>query len=58
VSVNPAGRVPEESDQEYGANPPVAASATAYGAPEASLGKELVMIASVGTGGALDAIET
>ncbi|MGA8672870.1 MAG: hypothetical protein WB679_23555 [Terracidiphilus sp.] len=55
LSERPAGRVPETKAQEYGAVPPVAASAALYVEPTWPFGKDEVVIASAG--GVVEALE-
>jgi hypothetical protein len=43
VSVNPAGKVPDEMDQVYGMEPPVAAKVVVYGVPTVPPGNEVVV---------------
>ena len=47
VKDNPAGRVPEVSDQVSAPVPPVAAKVVVYDAPNVALGSELVVTPSV-----------
>jgi hypothetical protein len=48
--LNPAGRLPELTDQAYGAVPPAAVSVALYEEAAAALGSALVLMTSGGTG--------